>query len=64
MGAVTLRILERGKNVVKGLYVSGGDTLDAVINALGAIGIDIKDEVYPLTVFWYTLIDGNSRVFH
>jgi len=41
MGAVTLRILERGKNVVKGLYVSGGDTLDAVINALGAIGIDI-----------------------
>jgi len=57
IGLVTLKILETRKDFIRGLYVSGGDTLEAIIKHLGAIGINVKDEVYPLTVFG-TLIGG------
>jgi len=57
IGLVTLKILESQKDMIKGLYVSGGETLKAVTKYLGAAGINIEDEVYPLTVYG-TIVGG------
>ncbi|MCS7234062.1 MAG: hypothetical protein NZ900_08195 [Synergistetes bacterium] len=51
IGAVVLRVLKENKDLIKGIYVSGGDTVTAIVKGLGAYGISVKDEVYPLAAF-------------
>ncbi|SRR5579884_55888 len=42
------RVLEGTGSRIAGLYVSGGDTLEAVCESLGAWGVDLTGEVEPL----------------
>lgn len=51
IGLIVSRVLEENKDLIKGLYVSGGDTVSAIGKSLGALGISVKDEVYPLAAF-------------
>jgi len=51
IGSVVSEILKDRKGIIRGLYVSGGDTISAIGKHLGALGVSIKDEVYPLAGF-------------
>ncbi len=48
LGRVTRRVLQ--ECVVDGLYTTGGDVTAAVLDELGARGLDVEDEVVPLAV--------------
>jgi len=51
IGEIVFRVLKESGGMIKGIYVSGGDTVTAIGRALGAYGISVKDEVYPLAAF-------------
>lgn len=51
IGAIVFKALKDNKGLVRGIYVSGGDTVTAVGKSLGAYGISVIDEVYPLAAF-------------
>jgi uncharacterized protein YgbK (DUF1537 family) len=57
LAEVTLKVLKGSDSLIGGLYTSGGDVTVAVCNALGAAGIEVKDEVLPLAVYG-RLMDG------
>jgi uncharacterized protein YgbK (DUF1537 family) len=54
---ITERLIMQTKDVIGGLYTSGGDVTVAVCKQLKASGIEVKSEVLPLAVYG-TLIDG------
>lgn len=51
LAEITIKVLEKSQFLIGGLYTSGGDVTVAVCNALGAAGIEVKDEVLPLAVY-------------
>jgi len=51
IGKIVLEVLRGMRGLIKGLYVSGGDTVTAIGRSLNAYGISVKDEVYPLAAF-------------
>ncbi|MGB4437686.1 MAG: four-carbon acid sugar kinase family protein [Sedimentibacter sp.] len=51
LAKITVKILEKSNFLIGGLYTSGGDVTVAVCNALGAVAIEVKDEVLPLAVY-------------
>jgi D-threonate/D-erythronate kinase len=55
LGRVTRRVLQ--ECVVDGLYTTGGDVTAAVLDELGARGLDVEDEVVPLAVAG-EIVDG------
>jgi D-threonate/D-erythronate kinase len=55
LGQVTRRVME--DCVVGGLYTTGGDVTAAVLEALGARGLEVEEEVLPLAVAG-ALVDG------
>lgn len=55
LGQVTRRVME--DCVVGGLYTTGGDVTAAVLDALGARGLEVEEEVLPLAVAG-ALVDG------
>ncbi len=55
LGQVTRRIME--DCVVGGLYTTGGDVTAAVLDALGARGLEVEEEVLPLAVAG-AIVDG------
>lgn len=57
LAEITIKVLEKSNSLIGGLYTSGGDVTVAVCNALGAAGIEVKDEVLPLAVYG-RIIDG------
>lgn len=57
LAEITLKVLKDSNSLIGGLYTSGGDVTVAVCNALGAAGIEVKDEVLPLAVYG-RVIDG------
>lgn len=50
LGRIVFEVLSQ-KPDISALYVTGGDTTKAVLESLGAWGINIKGEVIPLAVF-------------
>lgn len=59
LGEVVLSTLEKDKdNLVKGLYLTGGDTMVSVLKSIGAVGIELIDYVIPQTDFG-KVIGGN-----
>jgi D-threonate/D-erythronate kinase len=48
LGRITRRALQ--ECVVDGLYTTGGDVTAAVLDELGARGLDVEDEIVPLAV--------------
>jgi D-threonate/D-erythronate kinase len=55
LGEITRRTLE--ECTVDGLYTTGGDVTAAVLEHLGAQGLDVEDEVVPLAVAG-EIVDG------
>jgi D-threonate/D-erythronate kinase len=55
LGRITRRALQ--ECVVDGLYTTGGDVTAAVLDELGARGLDVEDEVVPLAVAG-EIVDG------
>lgn len=55
LAAATRRALER--HDVDGVFATGGDVTAALLAALGAVGVDVTDEVVPLAVAG-TLVGG------
>lgn len=55
LGRITRRTLE--ECVVDGLYTTGGDVTAAVLDELGARGLEVEDEVVPLAVAG-EIVDG------
>lgn len=51
LSEITIRVLDQSKPLIGGIYTSGGDVTVAVCKALGAAGIEVKDEVIPLAVY-------------
>jgi uncharacterized protein YgbK (DUF1537 family) len=51
LAEITVKTLEKSNSLLGGLYISGGDVTVAVCNALGAVAIEVKDEVLPLAVY-------------
>lgn len=51
LAKITSEVLKNTDSLIGGLYTSGGDVTVAVCDILGAAGIEIKDEVSPLTVY-------------
>lgn len=51
LASITKEILSRKKDVIGGLYTSGGDVTVAVCDNLESAGIEVKDEVLPLAVY-------------
>lgn len=48
-GAAVQVLLETGK--FDGVYVSGGDVSLSLFTKLGAVGVDVRDEIIPLAVY-------------
>jgi D-threonate/D-erythronate kinase len=55
LGRATRRVLQ--ECVADGLYTTGGDVTAAVLDELGARGLDVEDEVVPLAVAG-EIVDG------
>ncbi len=55
LGRITRRVLE--ECVVDGLYTTGGDVTAAVLDEVGARGLEVEDEVVPLAVAG-EIVDG------
>ncbi len=55
LGRVTRLVLQ--ECVADGLYTTGGDVTAAVLDELGARGLDVEDEVVPLAVAG-EIVDG------
>lgn len=55
LGRITRRVLQ--ECVVDALYTTGGDVTAAVLDELGARGLDVEDEIVPLAVAG-EIVDG------
>lgn len=51
LGEITRRVFEARGDLIGGLFTSGGDITVATCKALGAVGIEVKDEILPLAVY-------------
>ena len=60
LGRIARTALESSRGAVCGLYVTGGDTTLAVLEEVGAAGIEINTEVLPLAASG-TLIGGRHE---
>lgn len=58
LAEITLTLVNRYKNIIGGLYTSGGDVTLSVCQSFGVYGIEVKDEIAPLTV--YGRLIGNN----
>ncbi|MGO1818110.1 MAG: four-carbon acid sugar kinase family protein [Senegalia sp. (in: firmicutes)] len=51
LAIITRTVMDKTENKIGGLYTSGGDVTVAVSHVLGAVGIEVKDEILPLAVY-------------
>ncbi len=51
IGKITRRVLDLSGSNIGGLFTTGGDITVSVCNEIGAVGIEVLDEVLPLAVY-------------
>ncbi|KTR48696.1 PTS sugar transporter subunit IIBC [Pantoea ananatis] len=49
LGSIVREVLNRAPEAIKGIYMTGGDTMVSVLKELGATGIEMIDYVIPQT---------------
>ncbi|MDI7245976.1 MAG: four-carbon acid sugar kinase family protein [Bacillota bacterium] len=57
LGRIARTVLESAKQEIAGLYVTGGDITLAVLEEMGAAGIEVSMEILPLAAFG-TVVGG------
>ena len=51
IGKITKRVLDIAGSTIGGLFTTGGDITVSICNEIGAVGIEVLDEVLPLAVY-------------